>query len=145
FGGNAPAGLQIGTYAQGAAGGVGLSTTADHVNLFNGPAGLVQAKGAFYLSDNVAPLQTFDNSAGLNNTTISTLSAVGVNGAFTVFDTGFLDTGVQANAFFVGSPGTLGPPVVTIAATDPTAAEEPAGDTGKFRISRTGGTLAPLT
>ena len=137
FGGTAPPGLQIGTYAQGAAGGVGLGTGGDQVNLFNGTAGTLQAKVTFAASDNVNPLQTFDNAGLLNNTTISTLSQVGIHGAFVAANDG--------NE--IGSPGTLGPitPVVSITATDSTAAEEPAGDTGKFRISRTGSTLSALT
>jgi len=48
----------------------------------------------------------------------------------------------------IASPGTTGDlttPVVTIAATDDMAAEEPAGATGNFRISRTGLTVGPLT
>jgi len=136
FAGNAPPGLQIGTYAQGAAGGVGLSTNGDHVNLFSGVNGTLQAKVTFGASDNVNPLQTFDNSTLLNNTAILTLSQVGVHGAFVATN--------DANE--IGSPGTIGTtPIVTITATDNTAAEEPAGNTGKFRISRTGGTVGPLT
>src|SRR5262249_22919791 len=109
-----------------------------HVNLFSGLAGTLQAKVTFAASDNINPLQTFDNSALLNNTAISTLSQVGIHGAF-----------VAANdANEIGSPGTIGAPttpVVTIAATDNMAAEEPAGNTGKFRLSRTGSTVGPLT
>ena len=138
FGGTAPPGLQIGTYTQGAAGGVGLGTGGDQVNLFNGTAGTLQAKVSFGASDNVNPLQTFDNAALLNNTNISTLSLVGINGAFV--------STIDPNQ--IGSPGTIGappPPTVTITATDANAAEEPGGDTGKFRISRTGSTIGPLT
>lgn len=43
-----------------------------------------------------------------------------------------------------GSVSPAGPPVVTIAATGPTAAESPPGE-GTFRVSRTGSTAAPLT
>ena len=50
--------------------------------------------------------------------------------------------GVNNLSGFVAAPTT---PVVTITATDDTAAEEPGGNTGKFRISRTGGTIGPLT
>src|SRR5215471_17983137 len=138
FGGTTPPGLQIGTYSQGHAGGVGLSTNGDQVNLFNGPNGTLQAKVIFGASDGINPLQTFDNTAGLNNTTISALSMVGVNGAFV--------SPIDPNQ--IGSPGTIGTPttpVVTITATDDTATEEPGGNTGKFRISRTGSTISPLT
>src|SRR5262245_25282083 len=57
FGGTAPPGFQLGTYSQGAAGGVGLSTNGDQVNLFNGTNGTLQAKVIFGMSDNVNPLQ----------------------------------------------------------------------------------------
>src|SRR5262249_60352472 len=81
-------------------------------------------------------------AAGLNNATISTLSAVGVNGAFSV-----TDTLGQAQNVLIGSPGTVGAsstPVVSITATDANAAE--AGqDPGTFRISRTGSTVSALT
>src|SRR5262249_10978574 len=110
----------------------------DQVNLFNGTAGTLQAKVIFGASDNVNPLQTFDNAAGLNNTTISTLSVVGVNGAFVS----------ASDPNQIGSPGTIGAPatpVVTIAATANMAAEEPGGNSGNFRISRTAGTVGPLT
>ena len=80
---------------------------------------------------------TFDNAAGLNNATISILSAVGVNGAF-----------VAANdSAEIGSPGTIGAapaPIVSITATDANATET-GNDTGTFRISRTGSTVGPLT
>jgi hypothetical protein len=108
------------------------------VYLFSGTAGTQQARVIFGASDSVNPLQTFDNASGLNNTTISTLSVVGVNGAFV--------SPIDPNQ--IGSPGTIGAPttpVVTIAATDNMAAEEPGGDTGKFRISRTGSTVGALT
>ena len=100
FGGSAPAGLHIGTYTQGVAGGVGLGAGGDAVNVFNGTAGTLQAKVTFGASDSVNPLQTFDNAAGLNNTTISQLSVVGTNGAF-----------VAANDVNqIGSPGAIPEP-----------------------------------
>jgi uncharacterized protein YjiK/phosphodiesterase/alkaline phosphatase D-like protein len=137
FGGSPPPGLQIGTYTQGAAGGVGLSTGGDAVNLFNGTAGTLQARVTIGTGDSVSPLQTFDNAAGLNNTAISTLSLVGINGAF-----------VAANhATEIGSPGTIGAPaapVVTITATDSSAGESPS-NSGTFRIARTGSTVGALT
>lgn len=140
FAGTAPPGFQIGTYTQGPAGGVGLGAGAggDQVNLFSGPTGTLQAKVVFLGSDSVNPLQTFDNTAGLNNVTISALSVVGINGAFVA----------AGDPNQIGSPGTIGAataPVVTIAATDNSAAEEPGGAAGTFRISRTGSTIGPLT
>lgn len=141
FGNNPPPGLQVGTYTQGAAGGVGLGTGGDQVNLFNGVAGTRQANVAFGASNNTppGPFLTFDNTIGTNSPpTLSTFSAIGVNGAFAA----------PGDTREIGSPGTIGAPttpVVTITATDNTAAEEPAGNTGKFRISRTGSTLSALT
>jgi hypothetical protein len=83
------------------------------------------------------PFPTFDNAAALNNTTISTLSAAGVNGAF-----------VAANdSAEIGSPGTIGAaaaPLVTVVATDPNASEV-GPDPGTFRITRTGSTISALT
>ena len=85
FGGTAPADFLIGSYT---GSGVGLSATADAVNLFN-PAGKRMTGVAFGMAtSNVS----FDNTAG--NATVTTLSMVGVNGAFLAPD------GVQT-----GSPG----------------------------------------
>lgn len=78
FGTKVPAGLQIGNYT---GSGVGLSASADAVNIYNA-SGVLQANVTFAASDATAPYQTFDNAAGLNNAAISTLSVVGVNGAF---------------------------------------------------------------
>jgi Lamin Tail Domain/PEP-CTERM motif len=96
FGASAPAGLQIGNYT---GAGVGLSTAGDAVNIYNSIAdgSLLQANVTFLASDALAPYQTFDNAAGLNNTAISTLSLAGVNGAF-----------VALNDFNeIGSPGKI--------------------------------------
>lgn len=94
FGSNPPAGLQVGTYT---GGGVGLSTGGDAVNVFNG-AGELQAKVIFGASPAGPSFPTFNNALGLNNTTISTLSAVGVNDAFVAVN----------SASEIGSPGTIG-------------------------------------
>lgn len=90
FGNQAPTGLQIGNYT---GAGVGLSTSGDAVNIYNA-AGVLQANVVFGLSDAVAPFQTFDNGAGLNNATINLLAAVGANGAF-----------LSADGQEIGSPG----------------------------------------
>ncbi len=133
FGANPRANLQIGNYS---GAGIGLSTAGDQVNLFDS-AGAVQAGVTFGASPAGPLFPTFDNGAGLNNATISTLSVVGVNGAF-----------AAANDIAeIGSPGSIGvssTPIVTITATDANAAET-GNDTGTFRISRTGSTLGPLT
>jgi hypothetical protein len=92
FGTTAPAGLQIGTYS---GSGVGLSTSSDEVNLYNA-AGALQASVTFGASPS-GPFQTFDNKAGLNNTTITQLSAIGVNGAFAA----------KGDTNEIGSPGTV--------------------------------------
>jgi len=93
FGGSPPAGLQIGNYT---GGGVGLGTSGDAVNIFNA-AGVLQANVSFGASPAGPLFPTFDNAAGLNNGTISTLSAAGTNGAF-----------VAANdANEIGSPGRI--------------------------------------
>ncbi len=99
FGNNVPAGLQIGTYT---GSGVGLSTGGDAVNLFDA-TNTLKASVTFGASSAAAPFSTFDNSAGLNSTsltahqTISTLAAAGTNGAFNAP----LDNGE------IGSPGRI--------------------------------------
>jgi len=92
FGASAPAGLQIGLY-KGA--GVGFSTSGDAVNVFNA-SGVLQARVEFGASSTAAPLRTFDNAAGLNNSLISQLSTVGVHGAF-----------LSADGQEIGSPGFI--------------------------------------
>jgi lamin tail-like protein/PEP-CTERM motif-containing protein len=92
FGGSPPAGLQIGYYS---GSGVGLSTSTDDVTIFNG-SGVLQAHVLFNNSA-AGPFATFDNAAGLNNTVISQLSAVGVNGAFKAAN----------DAAEIGSPGRI--------------------------------------
>jgi uncharacterized repeat protein (TIGR02543 family) len=134
FGSNVPAGLKVGTY-DGTIASVGLSTGGDSVNLFDG-GGTLQASVAFG-SNTASPFKTFDNAAGLNATTISLLSVVGTNGAFTA--TGDVNE--------IGSPGTISgssTPIITIVATDASAAEQ-GTDPGTFRISRTGITTGNLT
>lgn len=93
FGASVPAGLQVGNYT---GAGVGLSTTTDAVNIYN-IAGALISNVTFAASDALAPYQTFDNAAGLNNAAISTLSVVGVNGAFVALN----------NINEVGSPGKI--------------------------------------
>lgn len=93
FGGAIPAGLQIGTYT---GAGVGLSQAGDAVNVFDA-GGTLQANVSFGASDTNSPYQTFDNAAGLNNTVITQLSVVGVNGAFAAAN----------HPIEIGSPGTI--------------------------------------
>src|SRR5262249_32363830 len=127
-----PPKLQIGSYS---GSGVGLSTGGDQVNLFDS-VGALQANVSFGTSPS-GPFPSFDNAGGLNNATISLLSAVGINGAFAAAN----------DKAEIGSPGTIGAssiPVVNITATDATATET-GKDTGTFRFSRTGSTIGPLT
>lgn len=98
FGTNPPAGLQIGSYS----GSGGLGTSGDAVNVFNA-AGTLMASVTFGASDAVSPYQTFDNTRGLNATTISQLSLVGTNGAI-----------ASSDAAEVGSPGFAAPGVLRI-------------------------------
>ena len=77
FNGTAPVGAQIGYYS---GSGVGLSQSVDGVILFDS-LNVQQAKVSFGASP-TGPYGTFDNSTGLDNVTLSTLSVVGVHGAF---------------------------------------------------------------
>lgn len=98
FGANVPAGLQVGNYT---GSGVGLSTTADEVNIFDS-TGTLQAKVTFGASNNTtAPFLTFDNAAGLNGVAISALSTVGINGAFQS----------ASGPVAIGSPGAIANPI----------------------------------
>ena len=133
FGGTAPTGLQIGSYS---GSGVGLSTGGDAVNLFD-IGGTVRAAISFGSSPSGTPLPTFDNSAGLNNAVISSLSVVGQNGAFVA----------ATDANEIGSPGTIGggaAPIVGITAVDGLASET-GSDPGVFRFTRSGSTTSPLS
>lgn len=89
FGSNVPAEFLIGNYG---GSGIGLSTSGDAVNIFNASGTLI-TRISFGASTSG---RTFDNSAGLNNATISTLSSVGTNGAFT-----------SANGAEIGSPSAV--------------------------------------
>lgn len=104
FGGNVPAGLQVGYYS---GSGIGLSTGGDAVNIFDAQGNRL-AGIAFGASDAASPYQSFDNKAGLNATTlplpvVSTLSEAGVNGAFVAV----------GDAAEIGSPGSAGKLAIT--------------------------------
>lgn len=132
YGGTAPAGLQIGSYG---GSGVGLSTGGDAVNLFDN-GGAVRAAISFGSSPGNSPFATFDNSTGLNDVAVSSLSVVGQNGAFVA----------PNDATEIGSPGTVGvgsTPIVGITALDALASET--GDVGVIRFTRSGSTISPLT
>lgn len=91
FGANVPANLQVGSYT---GSGIGLSTGGDQVNLFDASGNLKSSVTFGVATTNI----TFNNALGLTNTTISTLSQVGVNDAFAAIN--------DANQ--IGSPGTVG-------------------------------------
>jgi uncharacterized protein YjiK/2',3'-cyclic-nucleotide 2'-phosphodiesterase (5'-nucleotidase family) len=93
FGASPPASPRIGTYS---GSGVGLSTGGDAVNLFDA-SGVKRASVTFGAST-IGPFQSFNNAAGLNNATLTTLSTVGTNGAFAA----------AASPQEIGSPGTIG-------------------------------------
>lgn len=97
FGTKIPTGFTIGNYG---GTGVGLSQTADEVNIYN--AGGTEVVGVGFGASTLGV--TFDNTAGIGSASqpdpiISTNSAVGVNGAFSSANAA---TG-QANE--IGSPG----------------------------------------
>jgi len=91
FGSNVPANLQVGSYT---GSGAGLSSSGDAVNLFDA-SGNLKANITFGVS---TTNKTFNNAAGLTNTSTSTLSQVGINDAFAAIN--------DVNQ--IGSPGTIG-------------------------------------
>lgn len=111
FGANVPAGFTIGAYG---GSGVGLSSSAgDAVNIFD--AGGSRIAGVQF--GPVVDAITLDNAAGAGSTTlplptISTLSSVGVNGAFSSFN-----AGGTLSAHEVGSPGTVPEPSTIVLAS----------------------------
>ena len=100
-----PAGFLMGAYG---GNGVGLSTTADAVNLFDGAGNRITGVGFAASTIGIS----FDNAAGLGSATlplptISKLAVAGTQGAFLAFD------GTET-----GSPGTIIPNVPPVAAAD---------------------------
>jgi hypothetical protein len=96
FGGNPPAGLQIGSYS---GSGIGLSTGGDAVNLYDtaSPTPVRRANVSFGIAPSSAPFTTFDNAAGINVGAITLMSAPGVNGAFVA----------KTSSSEIGSPGAI--------------------------------------
>ena len=125
-----PTGFLIGHYG---GSGVGLSTGGDAVAVFDAAGDLVTGV-AFGGSPTAAPFATFDNTARVGSSTlplptISTLSAVGVNGAFLAADGNEIGSPAGAAApdlvaptvTFSGDKGTYGildQVSITSAATD---------------------------
>jgi hypothetical protein len=98
FGGLAPTGLQIGNYT---GSGIGLSTGGDAVNIYTG-GGALQANVSFGVTGAGPSFPTLDNTVGATGS-ISTFSAVGVNGAFAAF----------SDSLEIGSPGLAVPEPTT--------------------------------
>jgi hypothetical protein len=100
FGGKTPAGLLVGTYNDASAANFGLSqqSPGDMVNIFNGSSATatLEASVAFPADPDLSVMATFQNDSGLNDTTITTQSVAGVDGAF-----------VSAAGLEVGSPGSM--------------------------------------
>ena len=105
FGTNAPSGLRIGSYT---GSGIGLSSSGDQVNLYNGTSSTPKAAVLFGTSPAIT-FTTFDNSAGINGitTSLTQMSAVGINGAFVAVN----------SASEIGSPGVFILPNTTLSST----------------------------
>lgn len=132
FGTNPSSGLRIGNYT---GSGVGLGTSGDQVNLYNGVSSTPVSSVLFGASPAAAPYTTFDNSNGINGitTSLTQFSAVGTKGGF-----------IAANsATEIGSPGTVvTAPCPTITATaTPAASSVCTGATTTVSVTATGGTL----
>ena len=133
FGSNVPAGFTVGNYG---GSGVGLSSSADEVNIYNASGTEVVGVGFNASTAGVS----FDNSAGIGSATqpdpiISTLSQVGVNGAFASANA------VAGDANEIGSPGYA--PVAAV--PEPTSALIFAAGAGVLlarRAARRGGAQA---
>jgi uncharacterized protein YjiK len=135
FGSSVPAGLQVGSFI---GSGVGLSGGGDGVNIFN--AGGAHITGVKFGAETAGV--SFDNAAGLGSfgapVEISTLSVVGVNGAFTIHDqTGSPGTTEEA----VGPPP---PPDVKITEVDP-AGSGASYKSDWFELTNMGATAVDLT
>jgi len=102
FGSTVPAGFTIGNYG---GLGVGLSQTADEVNIYDAAGNQVTGVGFGLATVGIS----FDNSAGIGSATqpdpiISLLSAIGVNGAFSSFNA------ATGQPHEIGSPGIVPEP-----------------------------------
>lgn len=131
FGSNVPSGLQIGTY-QGS--GVGLGTGGDAVNLYTA-AGILHSRVTFGASDSVSPYQTFDNTAALNDVTLTLFSQVGVNGAFVA----------ATSAVEIGSPGYSAPGVLRITEVSPWSSGNSPVAADWFEVTNVGARAVDIT
>jgi uncharacterized protein YjiK len=135
FGSNPQRVTQIGAYE---GSGVGLSSSADEVALFDAAGNLVAGVG--FGASPTGAFATFDNHAGVNGTTLplpilSTLSATGVNGAFVA----------AGDANEVGSPGigNVGKLIVTEVA--PWASSNSPYMADWFEVTNVGGAAVDMT
>lgn len=109
FGGTAPEGLRFGIYD-----GAGLSNGGDAVTLFDA-AGNLQLAVNFGASTSAPALATFDNAAGIEFGTITTISAPGINGAFQVANAlGNTETGSPGTITTVAAPNNDPPSAVVL-------------------------------
>jgi hypothetical protein len=123
FGNSVPAGFTIGNYG---GAGVGLSQTADEVNIYNAGGTEVVGVGFGVSSTGIS----FDNAAGLGNSTqpdtiIAIPSVVGIDGAFS-----------SANVV-AGQPNEIGSPGVIAAVPEPTSFALVCLGAGVIAVSRT--------
>ncbi len=131
-----PSGFLIGHYG---GSGVGLSTSGDAVNVFDAFGDQVTGV-TFGAASTTSPIATFDNTAG--GSTLSTLSQVGVNGAF-----------LSANGSEIGSPaGATGPtppppptPPVVVSEVAPWGSSNTPYAADWFELTNTGSTAVDLT
>ena len=96
FGINPPVNLQVGSYT---GSGIGLSSSGDAVNIYDAN-GNIKANVVFSVA---TTNYTFNNAAGLNNTSITLLSQIGVNGAFAAIN----------DSAQIGSPGYVGKLIIS--------------------------------
>lgn len=96
FGTNPPANLQVGSYTGSS---IGLSSSGDAVNIYDA-SGNLKANVVFGVS---TTNYSFNNAVGLNNSTITLLSQIGVNGAFAAIN----------DLPQIGSPGNVGKLIVS--------------------------------
>jgi uncharacterized protein YjiK len=104
FGASPPVGLQIGSYT---GSGIGLSSSGDAVNLYNG-SGVLQANVSFGASP-TGTFASFDNTVANNHVTLTALSVAGTHGAAVAVN--------SANE--VGSPGYAAPGLLRITEVAP--------------------------
>jgi hypothetical protein len=131
FGNNSPVGLQIGSYSGVS---IGLSSGGDAVNLYN-PVGVLQASVTFGVSPTTAPFATYDNTAGLDNSNITTPSAVNVRGAF-----------VAANSLNeMGSPGFSAPGNLVVTEVAPWSSSNSPVAADWFEVTNNGFRSVDLT